>query len=193
MKLSNLVKHLQGLFHNPALEWDEIEKSYYSSSLQIIRDYYLFFVLAIPVAFIIRLLITLKSYKTLVYQGVIVPVIVIGAYVVVLYLLSIVLEEAADFMKGKVTPMAGSKIAFFSGLPFIALCVLIPIPWLGMLAFAAGFIYQIVMIYMGGVKLLHIPSGRRPLFIITVFLTFIILLVLFAILAALFSLFYNFI
>ena len=192
MKTILFIKHLQGLLHNPALEWDEIRKSHYDSGWDILKDFYLVFLLLLPFSISLKLLFITRSLKVILTQGVIIPLLALVFFIFVLYLLSIVMEEAAALMKGKLMHLAGIKIAYFSAIPFLSLFILFPVPYLGILMVLGGFIYMIALMISGGKILLAVPANRIFLWILSVFVSFILLFLLFAVFGALISFFFNF-
>lgn len=182
MSENTKLNHLNGLFKTPIKQWQVIDNEYHSSILNIVRHYYMMFFLLLPVSIILRLVISGKSFKAVMLQGLAAPVAGLLLFIFVLYLLSIIIEEAGAFLGGRVTPLSGAKIAAFSAYPFLAMTVFATIPYLGPVMLVTGFVYQLVLIFLAGKHMLLIPQGRLYVWFISVFLSFGLLVFLFAVL-----------
>ena len=193
LQTAQLLKHLQGLMQNPRQELNEISRAYYPGGFTIISRFYTVFMILIPVSFGIKELIRYKTIKIFLFNSMILPITAILSFIVVLYLLSIILEETAQVMKGQVPHLAGAKVAYFSGLPMIAMLVFSTIPYIGFIFPLAGFIYQVILIYLSSELFFQLAPRKRYLWLIAVVLSFVLLLLLFSLLASLASLALNFI
>lgn len=178
MKPALLLQYLDLLFRNPKEAWATIDREYVGSTWDLIRNYFLVFFLLLPVSIGIKQVFVFKSFTLLIYQGILTPWVILGAYLVVLYLLSIVTEEAARFLKAKVVPYSGTKLAFFSALPFVACAVFVTIPYLGVFILLTGFAYQMILILFGAEYFFGLSGSRKWLWFISVFVSFILLAML---------------
>ena len=174
MRLTLVLKHLQGLFLNPKSKLEEIAKSYYVSWVSILKEVYLIFFFLICASFLINNLIHYSSIKKLLISGIATPVIFLLCYIFFLYLLSIVMEEVAHFMGGEVTHVSGAKLSYFSSLPILAAFVLYPVPYLGSILVFTTIIYKFVLILMGATSIMHLPSRRVFLWMVAVMISFVL-------------------
>ena len=191
MNYRKQLEVLRGLFQTPFSIWSSLEKENIPSAVYILRHHYLIFIILIPVLVTIRQMFSFKSFTILFYQGILLPVIAILTYLLVLYILSILMEEAADFMGGRAESNGGIKLAFYSGLPFLSMVVFSVLPF-GFILVFTGFIYQITLIYAGCVPVLKVPSSRKWFWMLTIVISFILLLFLFFLVAFLGSFLMNF-
>ena len=191
MNYKKILEKMQDLFQNPSAVWEKIEQEYVKSTFSILKDYFLIFYLLIPIAVTLKQFFVFKSIQILAYQGIILPAIAITTYLFVLYILSIVLEEAAEFMGGHAGSYAGVKLSFFSGLPFLCMVILSVIPYIGVFLALTGLIYQIALIYAGAETLLKIPAKRKWFWIFSIILSFGLLLFLFFLVAFIISILLN--
>jgi len=185
------MQHIRGLFHQPTLEWVAINQESYKSVFFILRNYFLTFLFLIPFSISLRLFFVHGDFKLIFYQAWLIGWIILGGYFFILYLMSIIMEEAANFMGGKAVPGSGAKLSYFSALPFLFMLILAPLPRVGFIIMLVSFAYNIALIYIGASEIFKLEGSKKILWFVSVVVSFLLLLFLVLLLAALISLFMH--
>lgn len=174
-----ILERLHGLMQNPQSAWFSIGKEYHNSIFRILRTYFIWMFIALPVVFTLATVFSTFEIRAILINGIITPVAALTVFLLLLYIISIVLEEVTSLLDIQPAPMSSAKVSYLSALPFLSLTLLLPVPWLGPVLAGSGFVYQIYLTYLGGAELFKIPAQKKVFWLIAVLLTLFLMLVAF--------------
>ena len=106
------------------------------------------------------------------------PLIFISSVFIVLYILSIIVEESGKYFGARIDDFTGVKICFFSALPSLSIFPLSLIPYVGNIFILTAIVYWVYLMYVGSKTIMFFTRGNFLFWSFGVILSVIILLLL---------------
>lgn len=183
MPVKRLNDRIDGLIRSPKQEWEKVDKEYFAGVWILLRQYFIPILLIVSTAMLLKFFITTDFDKSLsreLLKNVFIPLAFLIAYLILLFFIGIVMEEAAHTVGARENEMGGHKLLFFSALPFLISIALWPIPYLGKIVVMVFFVYQFYLFYMGAEQIFRLSPKRKWLWLLTGLLTFALIFGVFA-------------
>ena len=149
VKTALLWERLRGFFKDPEATFSLIAKEYHVSALSIIKEYFLFFLILIPVLFSFKAFIITSFSLKIAFKTFFIVSFGFLLYLVFLYFLGLLLDEVGYYFGVRSSQIYGIKICFFSALPFCGFLTLSILPYIGKIFVICGFFYHLYLIYKG--------------------------------------------
>ncbi|MCS6984664.1 MAG: hypothetical protein NZM25_06025 [Leptospiraceae bacterium] len=163
-----MVERLRGLFQSPVREWEIIKQEYLPSLLGLLRRYHIPVGLLLIVSFFLATWIRHGLSRHLLTQGLVAPLLLFLFFILALYILGLIAEEATELLGNIAPPKSGMKLTFFAAYPLAYALIFLPIPYMGGFLVILCLFYFFHLMASGAEHLYGIAGKRRFFWIATV-------------------------
>ena len=166
---------LENTFREPELAFIQVSRRDRFFLRKFFRRYYLFLFSLLLFASTVKHTLTFRSYFYLFKKGLLEPLIISLGFLIFLYILSIIIDESANYFGKKHRSDTGAKICFLSAMPGLGILLFTFLPVFGNFFFALALGNWVYLMWVGSKTLLFFPGTRLTPWVMTVFITSLLL------------------
>ena len=173
-----LLPLIKKLFNEPEIAFIQIKRENQLLLKGIFKKYIAFILSILIFISVSKYAVNFSSIGHLLKKGLIQPVIMMFGFMVLLYLLSVVIEESANYFGSRAKHSSGFKVCFLSAMPSLGMLPFTFLPIVGRFIFTLAVLYWVYLMWIGSKTLLFFPGTKLSSWVISIVFSCILALLL---------------